>query len=238
VLLVATARRDGNQRSSTSPEPRSGRPRRAARHGRGRRAGVLLEPIMRREQHLHRGHARTPVLVRSITGHTAPRRWVITGGPLRWARRARPAVGCPASAAGRARVRPGSVASGGWPRWVHYRTLGLCGRPSPAVGHAGPRRARRRRVPKDDPVVPSPHPPRPPARGQARSAEPIGTDPREVHPQAHPANPATAPDDHASPRARSSGRAGHPRRPRQDRARIAPIRQHPPYGRQVRSRYR
>jgi hypothetical protein len=113
---------------------------------------------------------------RSIMGRATARCGAIAAGSLRWARRTRPAASCPAPRH-RPRVRSprfvDPVASGGWPARVHDRTLGLRGRPSPAVGHAGSRRACCCRVLTDYPVVPFPHPPRAPARILVRSAEPI-----------------------------------------------------------------
>jgi hypothetical protein len=50
--------------------------------------------------------------------------------------------------------RSDSIASRGWPGWVHYRPLGWRGRPSPTGRHARLRRDRPCRVPTDYPVVP------------------------------------------------------------------------------------
>jgi hypothetical protein len=56
---------------------------------------------------------------------------------------------------------PRPVALRSWPGWVHYRTLGVPGRPSPTGGHARSRRDRHCRVPRNRlwsrPSTPQPH---------------------------------------------------------------------------------
>jgi hypothetical protein len=69
----------------------------------------------------------------------------------------------------------------GWLSWVHYRIVGLRGRPSPAWGHARSRRARRCWVPLDwlwsRPSTPSPAP------GRSRRDHPRGRAHAQVHDQ-------------------------------------------------------
>jgi hypothetical protein len=146
---------------------RPGRRRRAVRRGRGHRAGVLLEPITRREPYL--SAAAAALADCSHRSSVAPlrgagiRRGVGCGG------RAVPGRSLPArlrSLASRAfgRFRPPASLRVGGRVGVTTEPLGWRGRPSPAVGHAGSRRARPCRAGAS-------------ARGRVRSAEPTPTGP-------------------------------------------------------------